>query len=407
METGSSFAAGTIRRFEQTPIRVLQLKHVPGNPSMTRFAEELGAELPNGGELAVEQFAPRLRGGSARRNYLARLVSYPVAVRRLEADVFHLLDHGLGYLAAALPGPRTVVTCHDLAPLRAERSDRRFRTGWATLARYRLVARILPRVAAVVCDSEATRRDLLSLTDVDPARTETVRPGLSPAFRPLGEAERRDASDRIGFGKRRLVLHVSATRYPYKNVPGVLRVVAALRAGGIDAALLRVGRPLYRHERRLAERLGLDGVIREVGPVSDEELTGLYNAADAFLFPSYHEGFGWPPLEAMACGTPVVASDCAALTESLGDAALSAPADDADGLAEAMATVFASPELAASLRERGLRRASRFSWSSAAERYAGVYRGVARGAAASRARRSIVRNQRRRISRENGSTTSQ
>jgi glycosyltransferase involved in cell wall biosynthesis len=382
METGSSFAAGTIRRFERTPIRVLQLKHVPGNPSMTRFAEELGAQLPNGGKLEVEQFAPRLLGGPGRRHYLARLVGYPLAVRRLEADVFHLLDHGLGYLAASLPGPRTVVTCHDLAPLRAARSDRRFRTSWATLARYRLVARMLPRVAAVVCDSEATRRDLLSLTEVDPARTETVSPGLSPAFRPLGEAERRDARDRIGFGNRRLVLHVSATRYPYKNVPGALRAVAALRAGGIDAALLRVGRPLYRHERRLAERLGLGGVVREVGPVSDEELTGLYNAVDAFLFPSYHEGFGWPPLEAMACGTPVVASDCAALEETLGDAPLRAPPDDAEGLAEALASVLSSPELAGRLRQRGLRRATRFSWSSAAERYAAIYRGVARRAAA-------------------------
>ena len=359
------------------PLRVMHLRHVPGNPSMTRFADGLAGALSNGDRMTVEQFAPKFRHRAGSRHQLTRLIRYPLAARRLRADVFHLLDHGLGHLTAVLPRERTVVTCHDLAPLRAARSDPRFRPGAATLARYRLVRRLLPRVSRVVCPSSATRAEVAALTEVDPDRIETVHPGLSPVFRPLPDAERVRTRRRLGVGERPLLIHVCSTRYPYKNVPGVLRVLGALRDAGIDARLVRVGRALNRSERRLAGRLEVAEALHEAGAVGDGTLTRLYGAADVLIFPSYDEGFGWPPLEAMACGTPVVASDCAALRETLGEAAITAPPDDPQALARGVAAIISSEGLMQRQRERGFERAAAYSWARAAAGYEAVYRQVA------------------------------
>ena len=120
----------------------------------------------------------------------------------------------------------------------------------------------------------------------------------------------------------------------------------------------------------------IDSVVEE-GRVDDERLVELYNAAELLLFPSFHEGFGWPPLEAMACGTPVVVAEIPALRETAGDAALyAAPADD-ERLAEQAAQVLGDPALAERLSAAGLERAGLFSWERCAAAYAELYRAAA------------------------------
>jgi len=126
---------------------------------------------------------------------------------------------------------------------------------------------------------------------------------------------------------------------PRKNVVGTLRVLSKLRAGGLDVALVRVGSPLVGEEPELARSLGIERSVLDMGVISDDRLVELYNACDVFLFPSYYEGFGWPPLEAMACGTPAVVSTADPFPEILGDAALAAAADDVDGLAEQVSSL--------------------------------------------------------------------
>src|SRR5262249_56552139 len=118
-----------------------------------------------------------------------------------------------------------------------------------------------------------------------------------------------------------------------KNILGVLRVLHGLRAGGLDVRVVRVGRPLAGEERALADKLGITGSVVELGGVPDEQMPALYNAIDLLLFPSLYEGFGWPPLEAMASGTPVVCSRAGSLDEVVGDAALTADPEDLDALA--------------------------------------------------------------------------
>ena len=105
----------------------------------------------------------------------------------------------------------------------------------------------------------------------------------------------------------------------------------------------------------------------------DERLVELYNAADVLLFPSFYEGYGWPPLEAMACGTPVVTSDAPSLVEVVGDAGLQAPAHDTGALAAAVRAVIESTELAAGLRRRGIERAAQFTWQRTIDGFAEAY----------------------------------
>jgi glycosyltransferase involved in cell wall biosynthesis len=128
------------------------------------------------------------------------------------------------------------------------------------------------------------------------------------------------------------------------------------------------------HQLALAERLGLDGAVRELGPVSEADLAALYNGADVLLFPSFYEGFGWPPLEAMASGLPVVCSRSGSLPEVVADAALTAEPEDVDGLAAQVAAVLTNPALASELRRRGLERSLHFSWPRATSEVLEVYR---------------------------------
>lgn len=369
------------------PTRVLLLRDVPERRllSMERYADELEREVAENRavcmtSMTVHESATAARAGLGRfDSYLARFVRYPIAASRRRADVYHIVDHGYAHLAALLPRERVVVSCHDVMLLKAAEGAAGFTPGRLSLARFRWSTSFLKSVARVVAVSETTKRDVVRLRGVVPERVSVVPNGIAACFRPLPDEMRARLKADIA-SSRHLMLHVS-TGDPYKNVPGTLRVVAALRDGGVDVTLVRAGKPLNDDERRLARGLRLDGVIVECGRVSDERLVELYNACDVLLFPSFYEGYGWPPLEAMACGTPAVTSDCPSLTEIAGDAALTVPATDVAELARAVRAVLESPDLAATLRERGIGRAERFTWQRMADAFVRVYQEVAHEAA--------------------------
>lgn len=365
-------------------VPVLLFRDVPEERrlSMERYADEL--ERGFAGSLTFDVRSTTVHGlrrdsgiaGSLSR-YFTNFLRYPVHAWRRKAQLYHVVDHGYAHLAAVLPRERTIVTCHDLMPLRAEEGVAGFRGRRTAVLRFRWSVSYLKEVAHVICVSQATAQDVRRLCNVSPQRITVIANGIDPRFRVLSaETVQRVRAD-ISKRGTHIVLHVCSPQgFAYKNVPMTLRVIASLRRDGVDAVLLRVGRPLAPGERRLAEDLRIADAILDYGSVSDERLVELYNASDALLYPSHYEGFGWPALESMACGTPVIASTAPALVELVKGVGVLAPADDREALATALGDVLTTGELAARLRRRGLNHAANYSWERTVDGLGSVYRKV-------------------------------
>jgi glycosyltransferase involved in cell wall biosynthesis len=353
---------------------------------MRLYAERLGSHLEGRGlpvrHVRVSTGTGARPGGSGVPGRLAslwcRFVRAPGALKGLSADVVHIVDHAHAHLVAAAGPARTVVTCHDLILLLlAEGRLRIAPRNPLETALFRYSTSFLRRAAAVIADSACTGRDAVQFLGVDPGRVHVIPPGLNGDFERARD-NREATRARLGWATP-VLLHVGHTDF-YKNVEGCLAVLVRLRKRGIAARFVQVGAPLRPRQRALAERFGVAGHVQDMGQVPFEILRAIYGAADVLLFPSWYEGFGWPPLEAMASGLPVVCSDAGALPELVGDAACTAAPDDVDGLAEAVGGVLADPRLAAELRARGERRAAPFRWESTAASVAELYERVREGA---------------------------
>jgi glycosyltransferase involved in cell wall biosynthesis len=222
----------------------------------------------------------------------------------------------------------------------------------------------LARADAVLAISECTKRDFVELLGADAARIHVVYPGVNPGFQP---AHHRATCQPV---LRRLEVRTPYLLYvgslgPHKNVGTLIRVFRRLKqARGIPHQLVLGGRIAWGPEVvAAAQDLAETGDCRILDFVSTADLPILYGAADAFVFLSLYEGFGLPPLEAMASGTPVVVSNAAALPEVAGDAALQVPPTDEAAIAEAILRVVGDADLRRELSVKGLRQAARFTWA--------------------------------------------
>jgi glycosyltransferase involved in cell wall biosynthesis len=306
--------------------------------------------------------------------YHDRYAAYPQRVARVRSDIHHVVDHSYAHLAGALPRRRTVVTCHDLMLLRmADGTVSGGSAGRITPAAFRYSIRFLRDAAAVVCDSQATALDVERYAHGDPSRLHVVYPGLNAGFRPQAASVVAEVRQRYRLPSGQILLHVGSAA-SYKNLEGVLRVLAVLvRARGRDCWLVKIGDALTSAQHTLAEELRIADRVVQLGSVPEADLPSLYCAASLLLFPSQWEGFGWPPLEAMACGLPVVASNRGSLAEIVGDAALVAPPHDPGALADAAEVILGDEARRADLIQRGQQQVAQFTWEHAAQAVAGIY----------------------------------
>jgi len=267
-----------------------------------------------------------------------------------------------------------VVTVHDLGFLHVPESfPLALRTALAAL-----VPRSMARASRIITDSEFARRDILARYPVRPEQLVVIPLAADARFRPLGSGE--TAAVLARHGLRPGFLFSLGRLNRRKNLERLLEAYGRLRASGVsDAPLVIGGKPDYGVEAVLRRaRLSEDSSgVRFAGLIPDEELPVFYSAAACFVYPSLFEGFGLPLLEAMACGTPVVASNRTALPELAGDAGLLVDPEGVDGLAAAMARVLADGALARELGARGLERSRRYSWAETARRTLEVYREAA------------------------------
>jgi glycosyltransferase involved in cell wall biosynthesis len=245
------------------------------------------------------------------------------------------------------------------------------------------IAWAVRRAAAISADSVATQRDLVRLLDVPPEKITVIPLGLDPEFAPA-TAEQATA-DAEHLAELRLspgyVLFVG-TFEPRKNVSGLLRAYACLRQQRADCPpLVLAGRSgwLFDETLRQIEALQLETAVRRLEEAPDRRLPALYRGAGVLVLPSHYEGFGFPVLEAMGCGTPTVIADRASLPEIAGDAALKVDPDDHQALAAALARVLDDSGLRADMARRGLERARAFTWERTARQTLALYEAVLAG----------------------------
>ncbi len=265
----------------------------------------------------------------------------------------------------------TVVTVHDLAFLRFRLHQPAKRLYLAALTRVSV-----RRAAHVITVSEFTRREVLDLLGVPPAKVTAIPNGRDPRFQPVDESTLAAFRARMRLPPRFLLF--VGTLEPRKNVPTLLRAYARVKERLRLPLVIGGGKGwLYDEIFALVRELSINDEVRFLGFVDRDDLPLLYAAATAFVYPSLYEGFGFPPLEAMASGTPVVVSDAGSLQEVVGDAGMIVPARDVDALAESLVRVTHDDAWRAELRARGLRRARQFCWEDAAAATVDILRQVA------------------------------
>ncbi len=301
-------------------------------------------------------------------------IPLPVEVFTGPVDVFHSPDYVLPPVRRA----KKVVTVHDLSFLRypegAEPSLRRY------------LSAVVPRCASeadvVLADSENTRQDVVELLGLPSRKVDVVYPGVDQRFTVIQEREVLERVKELYRLSYPFILSVG-TLEPRKNLIVLLEAYSMLKdRHHLPHRLVIAGREgwLYEGVFRRVEQLSLTEEVVFLGFVPDEHLPGLYTLADVLAFPSVYEGFGLPPLEAMACGTPVVTSDCSSLPEVVGEAGLLVPADDPEALAEAIGRVLDDSKLREDLVRRGLARAAEFSWEATGKKLLATYESLfARG----------------------------
>jgi glycosyltransferase involved in cell wall biosynthesis len=356
----------------------------------TRYTLELGRALQalDGGLELVLLTAGRLPGsaglgsalvvplpGCRRVPGLMTLgnLELPGLARRHRLDLIHD-PTGLTPFLFGSGRARLVVTVHDVfawsIPGYSSSLDAWIYRHW--------LPRLLPvRARAVITVSHCSKREIGKYLHIEPEQVSVIYEGTTPGCIPLPQPDvQKLISQRYQIEFPYVLFVGSLTRR--KNIEGALQAFARLSPQHPQLRFVLVGPRAWQKTpvEVTVKSLAIQDKILLTGPVPDSDLPYLYNGARMFLFPSLYEGFGLPPLEAMACGTPVVTSNASSLPEVVGDAAVLVDPYDVDAIAEAMRRILSDPTLAEDLRQRGLQRARQFTWEQTALQTLQVYQQV-------------------------------
>jgi glycosyltransferase involved in cell wall biosynthesis len=310
--------------------------------------------------------------------YLDRfLIFRPVLKHSADwADIVHICDQANAIYTPLLNRKPHLVTCHDMLSIRSALGEiTEHKTGPTGKVYQRWILSGIKQARYVACVSKTTYDDLLRLTGLETDRVSVVRNGLNYAYHPMSEKLSYFHLAQIGIADTRpFFLHVGNNNW-YKNKQGLLRIFSQLThlASGKNLHLVLAGQALTNSLRFLAQKIGVYDRIRETPNLTNEQLCALYSCAEGLIFPSLEEGFGWPIIEAQACGCPVFTSNRAPMTENSGSAAVFF-----DPLNETVAAriIWKAIQHKALLQERGYQNAMKFSTEIMISDYVDYYRQI-------------------------------
>jgi len=354
--------------------------------SMQRVAHLLEAELQQAGHsvrlLRPDPWLGRLKPGPTGLGkwlgYGDKFLIFPSHLKKALqwADLVHVCDHSNAFYTQYLQDIPHVITCNDLLAVRSALGEiPQNPTRWSGRKLQELILSGLSRSQRVICISEQTRQDVLRLTTLAPEAVSVVYLGLNYPYSPLPIATAQAEVARLGIPAAvPYLLHVGGEHW-YKNRFGVLQIFKAvcdkLRSTQPLPNLVMAGAALPEESKHWLKEQGLTPQVFEARGVSNETLRALYSAAQALIFPSLQEGFGWPVLEAHACGCPVFTSDRVPMTEVGGEAAFYIHPEDIEASAETIVQTL--PQLPGSV-SKNLHNAARFTNQAMVENYLYYYK---------------------------------
>ncbi len=285
--------------------------------------------------------------------------------RDIEKDgIIHFTEPYFGHFLYFMNTKNTVITCHDIYHTVVndfKGSNKIF---------YNLSMKGMLKAKKIITDSENTKRDLMNYLKCPEEKIKVIPLGVDlEKYRKCPVTVNKDENVKY-------IVHVGAEGYKgRKNVYGLIRAFYKLKKRMPEVKMIQAG-VAKRVYAKLVEEFGLQHDIQFVGIASEDKVIKLYNNADVFVFPSYYEGFGLPPLEAMACGCPVITSNTSSLPEVIGDAGIMVDPNDIDGLSNAMYEVLINDGLRQDMIKKGLKRAKLFSWVRTAKETYDIYKEI-------------------------------
>jgi glycosyltransferase involved in cell wall biosynthesis len=290
-------------------------------------------------------------------------------------DLLHLTNQTLGFIS--LKDHPTVITVHDIIELTDPQS-----VPGGLLAKY--LYRGINRANHIITVSKYTAQQLINIYQISADKISVIPNGVDPKYHPIPNFKMSIAYWQLHQEMKipvsaKIVLYVGSD-HPRKNVSGAIQAFAQALRIDTELIFIKVGSPGLATGRQnlldTIDNLGIKQNVRIINNITEDKLIEIYNLATVFIYPSRQEGFGLPPLQAMACGTPVITSNAASLPEVMGDAAITHHPDDVDGMGKSIISVLEDSVLASQLTVAGVDRAKRFNWINSANQVANVYRQV-------------------------------
>lgn len=324
---------------------------------------------------------PSYRGIGKWLGYIDKFILFPPRLYKALswADVVHICDHSNAFYTRYLKNIPHLVTCHDMLAIRSALGEfKENPTNWTGRRLQRMILNGLKIARHIACITEATKNDILRLTGLNPKDFLVIYYGFNYPYSPMEKQESENILTSIGIEpKTPFFLHVGKDTW-YKNRIGALDIFRCVLKNNDTSRfnLVFVGDNLSKEMRKFIVEHDLKNKIFEIAFAEGETLRALYSAASALLYPSLEEGFGWPIIEAQACGCPVFTSGRPPMTEVGGDAAVYIDPLDPEEAARAIVETLNSAGKVANMREAGFLNIKRFSTKEMISKYIRVYEGL-------------------------------
>jgi glycosyltransferase involved in cell wall biosynthesis len=313
------------------------------------------------------------------KKYYERFWNFPLCISQQEADIVHIIDAAEAHIVYWLKktSKRTVVTCHDLINYfyldNRVASDRSAQLPIVSHQMWLHAIRGMRYADRIVAVSAATAKDAVRILNIEPHRLSVVPDAVEAAFQPLPESQVQSIRQKYRIKHSNLCLLNVGSEHPRKNISNILQALAILKQSGIDFEFWKVGSDFTSAQKELIQNHQLAEFVRYLGKPDRSTLVELYNAADILVSPSLFEGFGMTLIEAMACGTPAIASNVSSMPEVVGDAGILVDPNSPQAIADAVFHLYKDPTFYSELANKGLTRVNSFTWQNTAEQMALIY----------------------------------